>query len=63
METRTTRIRRNWFDRLNGYARVYETELTDRKRVAHGRGPTCEVSVQSAQRNWDAKYRDPYDSR
>ena len=56
LEFRTTRVRRGWLERLKGYERAYETELTDGERVAYGRGPTREASQQSAQRNWDAKF-------
>jgi hypothetical protein len=53
---RTIRIRRGplgWLKRLRPF---YETQVTDGKRVAYGRGPTAEASVQSAQRNWDAQF-------
>jgi hypothetical protein len=57
---KTRRIRRGWLDRLKGYDRLYETELTDGQHTAHGRGPTREASQKSAQRNWEAKFdREP----
>ena len=56
MSLRTTRVRRGWLDRLKGYDRLYETELTDGQHVVRGRGPTREASEQSAKRNWDAKF-------
>lgn len=41
-----------WLDRLRGYMRVFETEITDGEHTAYGRGPTPEVSQKSAQRIW-----------
>jgi hypothetical protein len=63
LEFRTSRIRRGWLDRLKGFDRLYETKVTDGERVAYGRGPTREASEQSAQRNWEAKYRDLDDGK
>ena len=53
---KTRRIRRGWLDRLRGYDRLYETELTDGQHTAYGRGPTPEASRKSAHRNWEAKF-------
>ena len=54
---RTRRIRRGWLDRLRGFDRLYQTEITDGLgRVAYGRGQTREVSEQSALRKWNAKF-------
>jgi|SRR4249919_913157 len=53
---KTRRIRRGWLDRLRGYDRLYETELTDGQHTAYGRGPTSEASQKSAPRNWEAKF-------
>ena len=58
LELRTSRIRRNWLDRLRGYDRVYETNVTDGEHVAYGRGASREASEQAALRNWNAKSRD-----
>jgi hypothetical protein len=55
--SRTARIRRGWLDRLKGFDRLYETEVTDGERIAYGRGPTRETSEQSARRNWEFKYQ------
>ena len=52
MVQRTRRIRRGWLDRLRGYERLYETELTDGKHTFYGRGPTRGASQKSAERNW-----------
>jgi|SRR6516165_11912956 len=52
----TSRIRRGWLDRLRGYKRVFETEITDGEHNAYGRGPTAEASQKSAQRIWDAEF-------
>jgi hypothetical protein len=56
--SRTARIHRGWLDRLKGFDRLYETEVTDGERIAYGRGPTRATSEQSARRNWEAKYQD-----
>lgn len=54
---RTRRIRRGWLDRLRGFDRLYQTDITDGlERVAYGRGQTREVSEQSALRKWNAKF-------
>ena len=53
---KTRRIRRGWLDRLRGYDRLYETEITYGHHTAYGRGPTSEASQKSAQRNWDAEF-------
>ena len=58
LELRTSRVRRNWLDRLRGYDRVYETKVTDGKQEAYGRGASREASEQAALRNWNAKSRD-----
>ena len=58
LELRTSRVRRNWLDRLRGYDRVYETKVTDGERAASGRGASREASEQAALRNWNAKSRD-----
>jgi hypothetical protein len=52
----TKRIRRGWLDRLRGYKRLFETEITDGEHTAYGRGPTPEASQKSAQRTWDAEF-------
>jgi len=52
----TSRIRRGWLDRLRGYKRAFETEITDGEHNAYGRGPTAEASQKSAQRIWDAEF-------
>jgi len=59
---KTQRIRRGWLDRLRGYDRLYETELTDGQRIAYGRGPTSDASQKAAQRNWEAKFGQQPDS-
>ena len=48
----TRRIRRGWLDRLKGYDRLFETELTDGQHTVYGRGRTPEASQRSARRNW-----------
>lgn len=54
---RTRRICRGWLDRLRGFSRLYQTEITDGLgRVAYGSGQTREVSEQSALRKWNAKF-------
>ena len=58
LELRTLRVRRSWLERLRGYDRVYETEVTDGERAASGRGASREASEQAALRNWNAKSRD-----
>jgi hypothetical protein len=58
LEVRTSRVRRGWLDRLKGYHRLYETQLTDGERVAYGRGASREASEEAALRNWNAKFRD-----
>src|SRR5262245_10305691 len=50
---RTKRTRRGWWKPVRP---LYETEVTDEMRVAYGRGPTAEASIQAAQRNWDAQF-------
>ena len=52
----TRRIRRGWLDRLRGYKRLFETEITDGEHTAFGRGPTPEASQKAAQRTWDAQF-------
>jgi hypothetical protein len=39
-------------ERLKGYERVYETEVTDGYRRVSGRGPTREASLAEAERRW-----------
>ena len=56
--SRTVRIKRRLIDRLMGFRRRYQTELTDGKRVAYGKGATPKTSQQWAQRNWDAMTTD-----
>ena len=53
---KTRRIRRGWLDRLRGYDRLYETELTDGQHTAYGRGPTPDASQKSALSYWEAKF-------
>jgi hypothetical protein len=62
LEVRTSRVRRGWMDRLKGYARLYETKVTDGERAAYGRGASREASEQAALRNWNAKFND-FDTR
>jgi len=38
----TRRIRRGWLDRLRGYKRLFETEITDGEHTAYGKVPTPE---------------------
>jgi hypothetical protein len=52
--SRTVRIKRSLIDRLMGFKRLYQTQLTDGQRVAYGTGATPKTSQQRAQRNWDA---------
>jgi hypothetical protein len=52
----TRRIRRGWLDRLRGYKRLFETEITDGEHTAFGRRPTPEVSQKAAQHTWDAQF-------
>jgi hypothetical protein len=54
--SRTTRIHRRLSDRFKGIKRLYQTEVSDGVRSAHGQGPTRAASEESAQRNWLAKY-------
>jgi hypothetical protein len=49
---KTWRSRRNVFERLRGYDRIYETKITDGERTAYGRGPTRGDSLTDAERNW-----------
>lgn len=56
-EVRTSRIRRGWLDRLRGYDRLYETTVTDGKRIARGKGFNREASETAALRNWNALIR------
>jgi hypothetical protein len=48
--SRTVRIWRGWVERLRGFDRVYQTNVTDGYRVATGRGATSYASGQAAQR-------------
>ena len=50
----TKRVRRGWLERLFGYRRVFETEITDGEHTVYARGPTPEASQVSAQRAWEA---------
>jgi hypothetical protein len=56
LTSRTARIHRGLIYRSRGFERLYQTKVTDGDRIVYGRGPTREVSEQSAQRNWDAKF-------
>jgi len=56
LSLRTMRIRRGRLGWLKPVRPLYETEVTDGVRVACGRGPTAEASIQTAQRNWDAQF-------
>ena len=47
------RVRRSWIDRLKGYYRLYEDQVTDGERAAYGRGASREASEQAALRNWN----------
>lgn len=51
--SKTWRAHRNMLERLMGYEKVYETELTDGLRSVRGRGPTREASLAEAQRRWN----------
>jgi hypothetical protein len=55
--SRTVRIRRGWLDRLRGFDRLYETQLTDGQRVTFGRGATRKESEQTALGEWEAQFR------
>jgi hypothetical protein len=55
--SRTVRIRRGWLDRLRGFDRLYETQLTDGQRVTFGRGATRKESEQTAFGEWEAQFR------
>ena len=52
----TTRIRRGPLGWLKRRPTLYETKVSDGKRVACGRGSTLEASVDLAQRIWDAQF-------
>ena len=52
----TKRVRRGWLERLLGYRRVFETEITDGEHTIYARGPTPEASQKSAQRAWEADF-------
>jgi hypothetical protein len=54
-ETKTSRIHRTWFDKLSLWKRAYETQISDGRHEAIGRGPTAEASQTAAGRNWVAK--------
>ena len=54
--SRTVRIRRGWLDRLRGFDRLYETQLTDGQRVTFGRGATRKESEQTALGKWEAQF-------
>jgi hypothetical protein len=58
LELRTSRIRRNWLDRLRGYDRVYETRVTDGEQEAYGRGASREASEKAALRSWNNRFND-----
>lgn len=49
---RTWRAHRTAIERLKGYDRVYETEISEGLRSVRGRGPTRETSIAEAQRRW-----------
>ena len=53
---RTWRAHRNLVERLKGFDKVYETEISDGERSARGRGRTKRESQVAAQRNWITQF-------
>jgi hypothetical protein len=53
---KTWRARRNLVERLRGFDKAYETEISDGERTARGRGQTRRESQVAAQRNWIAQF-------
>ena len=49
---KTWRAHRNLLERLSGYEKVYETEITDGERAARGRGRTKSEALERAKQNW-----------
>jgi hypothetical protein len=53
---KTWRAHRSLVDRLRGFDKVYETEISDGERSARGRGQTKRESQVAAQRSWIAQF-------
>jgi hypothetical protein len=53
---KTWRAHRDLIERLRGFDRVYQTEISDGRRSARGRGRTRRESEVAAQRNWIAQF-------
>jgi len=58
----TNSVRRTWLERLLGYRRLFETEITDGEHTVYAKGPTPEASQESAQRAWEADFGEPQKS-
>jgi len=56
---KTWRARRNVFERIKGYEKMYQTKITDGERTAYGRGATRRESLVEAERNWLRQFGDP----
>jgi hypothetical protein len=52
LSVRTWRAHRNLIERIRGFDRVYETEISDGVRSARGRAETREASRRAAEQNW-----------
>ena len=59
--SKTWRAHRNLVERLRGFDKVYETEISDGERSARGRGQTKQELHVAAQRCWIAQFggKDP----
>jgi hypothetical protein len=57
---KTWRAHRNLVERLRGFDKVYETEISDGERTASGRGQTKRESQVAAQKNWFAQFGGNY---
>jgi hypothetical protein len=57
---KTWRAHRNFVERLRGFDKVYETEISDGERTASGRGQTKRESQVAAQRSWIAQFGGNY---
>ena len=53
---KTWRAHRNLVERLRGFDKVYETEISDGERSVRGRGRTKRESQVAAQRNWITQF-------
>lgn len=51
---KTWRAHRNLVERLKGFEKVYETEISDGQHSVRGRGQTKRESQNVARRNWIA---------